>query len=41
MFEHLQKGKYIVAVLPSGFGKSLLLQLVPDFLAVKRDNNIV
>ena len=43
-FEYLLKGKDIVAVLPTGFGKSLLLQVVPtvpDFLAVKADNNIV
>ena len=40
-FEYLQKGKYIVAVLPTGFGKSLLFQLLPDFLPVKADNNIV
>ena len=38
-FEYLLKGKDIVAVLPTG--KSLLPQLVPDFLAVKADNNIV
>ena len=39
--EYLLKGKVIVAVLPTGFGKSLLLQLVLDFLPIKADNNIV
>ena len=34
-FEYLLKGKYIVAVLLTGFGKSLLFQLLPDFLPVK------
>ena len=27
--------------LPTGFGKSLLFQLLPDFLPVKADKNIV
>ena len=40
-FEYLLKGKDIVAVLPTGFSKSLLFQLLPDFLPVKTDNNIV
>ena len=40
-FEYLLKGKDTVAVLPTGFGKSLLFQLLPDFVPVKADNNIV
>ena len=32
---------YIVAVLATGFGKSLAFQVLPDFLAVKADNGIV
>ena len=40
-FEYLLKGKDIVAVLPTGFGKSLLFQFLPDFVPVKADNNIV
>ena len=34
-FEYLLKGKDIVAVLAAGFGKSLLFQLLPDFLPFK------
>ena len=43
MFEYLLKGKDIVAVLPTGFGfgKSLLFQLLLDFVPVKADNNIM
>ena len=40
-FEYLLKGKDVVAVLPTGFGQSLLFQLLPDFLPVKADSNIV
>ena len=40
-FECLLKGQDIIAVLPIGFGKSLLFQLLPDFLPVKADKNIV
>ena len=40
-FEYLLKGQDVVAVLPTGFGKSLLFQLLPDFLPVKADKNIV
>ena len=40
-FEYILKGKDIVAVLPTGFGKSLLFQLLPDFLPVKANSNIV
>ena len=38
-FEYFLKGKDIVAVLPTGFGNSLLLHLLPDFLPVKVDND--
>ena len=31
----------VIAVLPTGFGKSLLFQLLPDFLPVKGEKNIV
>ena len=34
-FEYLLKRKGIVAVPAAGFGKSLLFQLLPDFLPVK------
>ena len=34
-------GNDVIAVLPTGFGKSLLFQLLPNFLPVKADNNIV
>ena len=40
-FEYLLKGQDVVAVLPTGFGKSLLFQVLPDFLPVKADKNIV
>ena len=39
-FEYLLKGKDVVAVLPTRFGKSLLFQLLPDFLPVT-DNDLV
>ena len=35
---HFVQLKHIAAVLPTGFGKSLLLQRLPDFLPV---NNIL
>jgi len=35
------KGKDVVSVLPTGFGKSLLFQLLPDFLPLKANKNIV
>ena len=40
-FEHALKGLDEIAVLPTGFGKSLLFQLLPDFLPVKGEKNIV
>ncbi|KAJ7308645.1 hypothetical protein OS493_040389 [Desmophyllum pertusum] len=40
-FEYVLKGLDVIAVLPTGFGKSLLFQLLPDFLPVKGDKNIV
>ena len=40
-FECMLKGLDIIAVLPTGSGKSLLFQLLPDFLPVKGDKNIV
>ena len=41
-FEYLLKGEdfVTVTVLPTGFGKSLLFQRLPDFLPVKADNNV-
>ena len=38
-FECLLKGRDIVAVLPTGFGKSLLFQLLPDFVPVNEAGN--
>ena len=29
--ESIRLGKYVIAVLPTGYGKSLLFQLLPDF----------
>ena len=42
-FEYLLKGKdiVVVTVLPTGFGKFLLFQRLPDFLHVKTDSNIL
>ena len=41
-FEYLLKGKDVVAVLPTRLGKSLLFQLLPDFLPVTvTDNDFV
>ena len=37
-FDYLLKGKDIVAVLPTGFDKSQLIQLLPDFVPVKANN---
>ena len=40
-FEHILNGFDVVAVLPTGFGKSLLFQILPNFLPTKAENNIV
>ena len=40
-FEYLLEGSDVIAVLPTGFGKSILFQLLPDFLPVKSESNIV
>lgn len=39
--EYLLNGHDVVAVLPTGFGTSLMFHLLPDFLLVKEDKNIV
>ena len=40
-FEYLLKGYDVIAVLPTGFGKSLLFQLLPDVMHTKSSCNIV
>ena len=40
-FDYILKGYDVVAVLPTGFGKSLLFQLLPNLLPIKADKNIV
>ena len=40
-FEYLLRGDDVVAVLPTGFGKSILFQLLPKFFPVKTDKNMV
>ena len=40
-FEYLLNGSDVIAVLPTGFGKSLLFQLLPNFLPLKADKNVV
>ncbi|XP_028417277.1 ATP-dependent DNA helicase Q1-like [Dendronephthya gigantea] len=40
-FEPILNGFDVVDVLPTGFGKSLLFQLLPNFLPTKADKNIV
>ena len=40
-FEYLLEGYDVIAVLPTGFGKSLLFQLLPDVLPTRASSNIV
>jgi superfamily II DNA or RNA helicase len=40
-FEYLLRGDDVVAVFPTGFGKSILFQLLPKLFPVKTDKNIV
>ncbi|XP_057308214.1 uncharacterized protein LOC130646094 [Hydractinia symbiolongicarpus] len=40
-FEALLKGRDVVAVLPTGYGKSLIFQLLPDVIPQKSTRNIV
>ena len=40
-FEYLLRGNDVLTVFPTGFGKSILFQLLPKFFPVKADNNIV
>ena len=40
-FEYLIEGNDLIAVLPTGFGKSLLFQILPFFLPTKFKRNIV
>ena len=40
-FKYLLKGFDVIAVLPTGFGKSILFQLLPDLLPAKSESNIV
>jgi superfamily II DNA helicase RecQ len=40
-FEYILQGYDVIAVLPTGFGKSLLYQLLPDILPTKTSQNIV
>lgn len=39
--EYLLQGFDVLSILPTGFGKSLLFQLLPDLLSVKSSQNIV
>ena len=39
--EYMLKGRDVIGVLPTGYGKSLLFHLLPHFLPVKANNNIV
>ncbi|XP_057294694.1 uncharacterized protein LOC130623236 [Hydractinia symbiolongicarpus] len=40
-FEYLGEGHHVIAVLPTGFGKSLIYQLLPDFVPERKAGNIV
>jgi len=40
-FEYIWKGFDVIAILPTGFGKSLIFQLLPEFLPCKSTSNIV
>ena len=43
-FEHLLAGRDVIGVLPTGFGKSVLFQLLSDFLPKKcpeHENNVI
>ena len=40
-FDYLLQGVDVLAVLPTGFGKSLLFHLLPELLPRKSENNIV
>lgn len=40
-FEYILDGFDVIAVLPTGFGKSFLFQVLPNFLPTNADNNIV
>ena len=40
-FEYLLQGFDVLSILPTGFGKSLVFQLLPDFLPVKSCQNII
>ena len=40
-FESLIDGSDVIAVLPTGYGQSLLFQLLPDILPTKTTSNVV
>ena len=40
-FEYMLEGLDVIGVLPTGFGKSILFHLLPDFIPVKTTKNIV
>ena len=40
-FDHLLNGNDVLAVLPTGFGKSVLFHFLPDIIPTKVSNNIV
>lgn len=39
--EYILKGQAVIAVLPTGFGKSLMFHPLPYFLPVKKTGNII